>query len=95
MAERAVIEELGAGCFTPVGVYCREGHLIAEVLSTDGKRTERVEEDVGDADAARACGSLLAGKAKDLLEEARALTLLKDTGSAKDSAAGGKDVPEE
>jgi hydroxymethylbilane synthase len=76
--ERAVIEELGAGCFTPVGVYCREGHLIAEVLSLDGKRTERIEEDVTDTDAARACGRLLAGKAKDLLEEARGILGGKD-----------------
>jgi hydroxymethylbilane synthase len=73
MAERAVIEELGAGCFTPVGVYCREGHLVAEVLSPDGRRTERVEEEVADAGAARVCGRRLAEKAKDLLEEARDL----------------------
>ena len=82
MAERAVIEELGAGCFTPVGVYCREGHLVAEVLSPDGKRTEKVEEEVADTGAARACGRLLAEKAKDLLAEARRLT-------------GGKDAAEE
>lgn len=81
MAERAVIGELGAGCFTPVGVYCREGHLVAEVLSLDGKRTEKVGEVVADTDAARACGRLLAEKAKDLLAEARALE-------------GGKDAPE-
>jgi hydroxymethylbilane synthase len=76
--ERAVIEELGAGCFTPVGVYCLEGHLIAEVLSLDGKRTERIEEDVADTEGARACGRLLAGKAKDLLEEARGILGGKD-----------------
>lgn len=78
MAERAVIEELGGGCFTPVGVYCRDGHLVAEVLSLDGKRTERVEEDVADPEAARACGRRLAGKAGDLLEEARCLPGGKD-----------------
>jgi hydroxymethylbilane synthase len=83
MAERAVIEELGAGCFTPVGVYCREGHLIAEVLSPDGKRTERVEEDVADADTARAAGRRLAEKAGDLLAEARALTGGTDEGKGK------------
>jgi hydroxymethylbilane synthase len=71
MAERAVLEELGGGCFTPIGVYCKEGHLIAEVLSLDGKRTERIEEDVADAEAARACGKRLAAKAGDLLAEAR------------------------
>jgi hydroxymethylbilane synthase len=70
-AERAVMEELGAGCFTPVGVYCRDGHLIAEILSPDGKRTERVEEDVADTEAARACGRRLAEKARDLLAGAR------------------------
>jgi len=78
MAERAVIGELGAGCFTPVGVYCRDGHLIAEVLSPDGKRTERIEEDIADTDAARACGRRLAGKAGDLLAEARRTTGVKD-----------------
>ncbi len=71
-AERAVIEELGGGCFAPVGAYCRDNHLIAEVLSLDGQRTERIEEDVADAGAARTSGRRLAEKAKDLLEAARA-----------------------
>jgi hydroxymethylbilane synthase len=71
MAERAVLEELGGGCFTPIGVYCRDGHLIAEVLSLDGNRTERIEEDVADIEAARACGKRLAEKAADLLTAAR------------------------
>jgi len=78
MAERAVIEELEGGCFTPIGVYCRAGHLIAEVLSLDGKRTERVEEDVADTEAARACGRRLAEKAGDLLAEARCIPGEKD-----------------
>ncbi|MDD1670391.1 MAG: hydroxymethylbilane synthase [Methanomicrobiales archaeon] len=78
MAERAVIEELGAGCFTPVGAFCREGHLIAEVLSPDGQRTERIEEDVADTEAARAAGRRLAEKAKGLLDEARGSTGGKD-----------------
>ena len=93
LAERAVIEELGAGCFTPVGVYCREGHLVAEVLSLDGKRTEKVEEQVTDPDAARACGRLLAEKAKDLLVEARALTAAKEP-AAGTEPAGRKDAAE-
>ena len=78
MAERAVLEELGGGCFTPIGVYCRDGHLIAEVLSLDGRRTERIEEDVADTDAARVCGKRLAEKAADLLAEARAFLGGKD-----------------
>ena len=40
--ERAMMEQLGGGCYTPIGIYCRAGHLIAEVLSLDGKCTERV-----------------------------------------------------
>jgi hydroxymethylbilane synthase len=88
MAERAVIGELGAGCFTPVGVYCREGHLVAEVLSLDGKRTEKVEEQVADLVAARAVGKLLAEKAGDLLAEARAITAGKGSPGGKDAAEG-------
>jgi len=78
MVERAVIEELGGGCFTPIGVYCRDSHLIAEVLSLDGSRTERIEEDVADIEAAGACGKRLAEKAGDLLAEARAFLGGKD-----------------
>jgi hydroxymethylbilane synthase len=88
-AERAVIGELGAGCFTPVGVYCREGHLVAEVLSLDGKRTEKLEQEVADAGAAAACGRLLAGKARDLLDEARALTAGKGRPEGGEDAAKG------
>ncbi|HTY52802.1 MAG TPA: hydroxymethylbilane synthase [Methanomicrobiales archaeon] len=73
MMERAVLGELGGGCYTPTGVWCRNGHLVAEVLSLDGKRTERVEADLANAGAAKDCGRLLAGKAKDLLDEARAV----------------------
>jgi len=73
MMERAVLGELGGGCYTPTGVWCRDGHLVAEVLSLDGKRTERVEADLADAEAARVCGRHLAEKAKDLLDEARAV----------------------
>ncbi|HWS21382.1 MAG TPA: hydroxymethylbilane synthase, partial [Methanoregula sp.] len=43
---RAVMEQLGGGCFTPLGIYCHDGHLIAEVLSLDGARTERLEANV-------------------------------------------------
>jgi hydroxymethylbilane synthase len=78
MAERAVIDELAGGCFTPVGVYCRDGHLVAEVLSLDGTRTERVEEDVADTESAGACGRRLAEKAGDLLAEARGIPGAKD-----------------
>ncbi len=70
LIERAVMEQLGGGCFTPLGVYCRAGHLIAEVLSLDGQRTERIETDVKTIDEAREQGRVLLGKAKDLIEDA-------------------------
>jgi len=68
--ERAVMEQLGGGCFTPLGIYCRAGHLIAEVLSLDGKRTERIETDVQSIEQARNLGRQLQVKAKDLIDDA-------------------------
>jgi hydroxymethylbilane synthase len=68
--ERAVMEQLGGGCFTPLGIYCRAGHLVAEVLSLDGKRTERIETDVQGIEQARDLGRQLHEKAKDLIDDA-------------------------
>jgi hydroxymethylbilane synthase len=68
--ERAVMEQVGAGCFTPMGIYCKAGHLVAEVLSLDGKRVERVEKDIGTLEEARAIGKDLREKAGGLIEEA-------------------------
>jgi hydroxymethylbilane synthase len=70
LVERAVMEKLGGGCFTPLGIYCRAGHLIAEVLSLNGQRTERIEKDVASIDEAREIGRQLHGRAKGLIEEA-------------------------
>ncbi|AGB02860.1 hydroxymethylbilane synthase [Methanoregula formicica] len=68
--ERAVMEQLGGGCFTPLGIFSRGGHLIAEVLSLDGGRAERVEVDVKDIAQAREEGAKLKAKAQDLIDEA-------------------------
>jgi hydroxymethylbilane synthase len=68
--ERAVMEQIGAGCFTPMGIYCRNGHLIAEVLSLDGKRTERIEKNIGTLEEARAQGTALRSQASDLIADA-------------------------
>ncbi len=68
--ERAVMEHLGGGCFTPLGIYCRAGHLIAEVLSLDGSRTERIETDVPTIERAREQGRILKGRAQDLIDDA-------------------------
>ncbi|MDD1652973.1 MAG: hydroxymethylbilane synthase [Methanomicrobiales archaeon] len=65
--ERAVMEEVGAGCATPMGIYCRGGHLIAEILAPDGSRTERLELDVKSADEARIHGGILRDRARDLI----------------------------
>ena len=68
--ERGVMEQLGGGCFTPLGIYCRDGHLIAEVLSLDGSRTERIEKDVKSIEQAREQGRQLHARARDLIEDA-------------------------
>ena len=70
--ERAVMEELGGGCFTPLGIYCRAGHLIAEVLSLDGRQTERIETDVHSVEKAREQGRILRERAQNLINEAHA-----------------------
>jgi hydroxymethylbilane synthase len=70
LIERAVMEQLGGGCYTPLGIYCRGGHLIAEVLSLDGRRTERIETDVETIEQAREQGRLLKVRSQDLIDEA-------------------------
>jgi hydroxymethylbilane synthase len=57
--------------FTPQGVYCRDGFLIAEVLSLDGKRTERIEDNGDTVEEGRLVGQKLRSIAYDLIEEAR------------------------
>jgi hydroxymethylbilane synthase len=68
--ERAVMEQVGAGCFTPMGIYCKGGHLVADVLSLDGKREERIEQDFETIEEARAQGNVLRMRAGDLIREA-------------------------
>jgi hydroxymethylbilane synthase len=68
--ERAVMEQVGAGCFTPMGIYCKDGSLIAEVLSLDGTRAERIEKKIGTLEEARAEGNALRERAGALIEEA-------------------------
>ena len=68
--ERAVMEQLGGGCFTPLGIYCGAGHLVAEVLSLDGTRAERVETDIKTIEEAREEGRKLRARAQGLIDEA-------------------------
>ncbi|MBP2132657.1 hydroxymethylbilane synthase [Methanomicrobium sp. W14] len=69
--ERAVMEEIEGGCFTPQGVYCCDGFLIAEVLSLDGKRYQRIEDNGETTEEGRLIGKKLKAMAYDLIEEAR------------------------
>jgi hydroxymethylbilane synthase len=71
-AERAVMEEVGAGCFTPMGIYCEGGFLIAEVLALDGSRYYRIEDSGENLDECRDIGWKMRNEAYDLIEEARA-----------------------
>jgi hydroxymethylbilane synthase len=70
MIERAVMEQLGGGCFTPLGIYCRAGLLTAEVLSLDGTRAERIDTEVKTIDQAREQGRQLRARAQSLIDEA-------------------------
>lgn len=75
--ERAVMEEVGGGCFTPQGIYCRNGNLTAEVLALDGSRWERIERHITTIDEARECGRELRRQAADLIREAYAALGIK------------------
>lgn len=68
--ERIIMEEVGGGCFTPQGIYCRDGHVIAEILALDGSRDARIEDDISTPEEARACGQRLRNDAIDLIKDA-------------------------
>ena len=68
--ERVVMEEVGGGCFTPQGIYAHNGHLIAEIISLDGKRQVRREADISSTEQARAFGQELRREGKELIREA-------------------------
>jgi hydroxymethylbilane synthase len=68
--ERAVMEEVGGGCFTPQGIYCTNGHLTGEILSLDGDRQVRIEEDVASLEEARIFGRSLGREGRKLIREA-------------------------
>ena len=69
--ERAVMEEVGGGCFTPQGIYCQNGNLIAEILSLDGEIYERIEEHVENTDDARRIGAELRDRSLNLILDAK------------------------
>lgn len=72
LLERGVMEEVGGGCFTPMGIFCHGGHLIAEILSLDGTRRERLERDLTTEADARQVGRDLRVRGAELIEQAHA-----------------------
>ena len=83
--ERAVMEQVGGGCYTPFGVYCNHEHLIAEILSLDGTREVRIEEDVTSIESGTGAGTQLRVRARDLICDAyAALGLKAETGEMRE-----------
>jgi hydroxymethylbilane synthase len=68
--ERAVMEEIAGGCYTPQGIFCQNGYLIGEILSLDGQRQVRIEEEIESLDDAREHGRRLRKEGGDLIREA-------------------------
>jgi len=68
--ERVVMEEIGGGCYTPLGILCQKGHLVAEALSLDGSQWKRTEDDIVDEQGAREFGRRFRSLAADLIAEA-------------------------
>lgn len=76
--ERVVMEEVGGGCFTPQGIYCRNGHVKAEILSLDGCRRVRREGDLSSFEDASTFGRELRRDALELIQEAYMTLGLKE-----------------
>lgn len=68
--ERAVMEQVGGGCFTPLGIYCENERLLAEVLALDGSSSVRIDEEVRTLSDARERGRELRVRARDLITAA-------------------------
>jgi len=69
--ERAVMEEVGGGCFIPMGCHSVQGKMVAEILALDGTRTVRIEGSIATLMGAREFGTRLQGQAKGLIEDAK------------------------
>jgi hydroxymethylbilane synthase len=69
--ERLIMEQVGGGCFTPQGIFCRDGRLIAEILSFTGNHSKRIVENVQNFEEAIEIGVQFREIASDLIEEAK------------------------
>ncbi len=70
MIERTVMEKIGGGCYTPLGIYCKNKYLIAEVLSLEGDRAFRLERAISDQGEAQVFGDEVRKSGRDLIDEA-------------------------
>lgn len=70
MLERFVMEEIGGGCFTPLGIFCRDQNMIVQVLSLEGDREYRLERKVTGMEDAKLFGREVREEAAGLIEEA-------------------------
>jgi hydroxymethylbilane synthase len=70
LIERVVMEEIGGGCYTPLGIYCHDSYLIAEVLSLEGDRIFRLERQITGSDQARIFAAEVRDGADELIKEA-------------------------
>jgi len=71
--ERILIEEIGGGCFLPMGIYCLNGNLTAEILSPNGTETLKIQESNLTEEKAHIIGKSLKEKAEKLIHEAELL----------------------
>lgn len=70
LIERAVMEEIGGGCYTPLGIFSKDRYLITEVLSLEGDRVVRLEQKITDLDQAHAFGVEIRKGGRELIDEA-------------------------
>ncbi|MDD1724725.1 MAG: hydroxymethylbilane synthase [Methanospirillum sp.] len=72
LLERRVMEIIGGGCFTPLGIFCKNRQMIVQVLSLDGDREFRTERMIRDTTDAERLGEEVRDQAGSLIREAYA-----------------------
>jgi hydroxymethylbilane synthase len=70
MLERRVMEEIGGGCFTPLGIYCKGRFMHIQVLSLEGDEEFTLERKITDPDDAGVLGKKVKEDAGYLIREA-------------------------
>ena len=70
MHEREVMEEIGGGCFTPLGIYCNKGILHVQVLSLEGDQEYRLDRKISNPGDVERFGKEVKEHAGYLISEA-------------------------